>query len=398
LAEGAVFASGGQRYRVSYRGGDGNDVTLTAEGPTAVAPTLVGGPSTGKAIFYDAASGRYQQVGAARDFFGPGPTVRTALGDVNGDGIVDLIGGTGPGFPARVVVLDGATGAVLADFLPFGASFTDGLQISAGDLTGDNRAELAVSPDRTGRARVLIFNGSVLTGGTSNPAVQADFLGIADLAGVAESEFLGGARTAIGDVNGDGRNDLAVAAGFGGGPRVTIWNGTSFTSNPGRVPTANPIANLFVFESRQRGGAWISLGELTGDTKADLICGGGPLGGPRVRVVDSAVLFALPGGTLQAVNLDVEVDERGNAALVPYNFFGDNEANRGGIRVATTDVTGDGRADYLLLATGEQFASRVDVIQRTDLLADRGRNGVRPSVFQSFDPFGGILADGVFVG
>ena len=40
-----------------------------------------------------------------------------------------------------------------------------------------------------------------------------------------DANFRGGARAAVGDVNGDGTPDLLVAAGFGGGPRVAIYNG-----------------------------------------------------------------------------------------------------------------------------------------------------------------------------
>ena len=41
LAEGAVFAAGGQLYKISYVGGDGNDVTLTS-----VPLTINEGPQT----------------------------------------------------------------------------------------------------------------------------------------------------------------------------------------------------------------------------------------------------------------------------------------------------------------------------------------------------------------
>jgi hypothetical protein len=70
----------------------------------------------------------------------------------------------------------------------------------AGDLNGDNVADLVVSPDQGGGPRVRVFSGE------DNFAPLADFFGIAD------ANFRGGARVAVGDVNGDGVDDLIVAS------------------------------------------------------------------------------------------------------------------------------------------------------------------------------------------
>ena len=169
-------------------------------------------------------------------------SVRTALGDVNGDGIPDMIGGAGPG-GQRFVVYDGATNATLADFLPFEDSFAGGVYVSAGDINQDGRADVVVTPDRTGGPRVSVFNGADLAVG--NTVRVADFLGLADRAGVIDTAFRGGARTAIADVNGNGFQDVIVAAGFGGGPRVTIWDGGNLPPlgvAPSAVTTTTGIA------------------------------------------------------------------------------------------------------------------------------------------------------------
>src|SRR5206468_12542343 len=45
----------------------------------------------------------------------------------------------------------------------------------------------------------------------------------------------GGARAALGDVNEDGTPDLAVSAGFLGGPRTALFDGTTLLGTPARL-------------------------------------------------------------------------------------------------------------------------------------------------------------------
>src|SRR5207245_4846663 len=153
--------------------------------------------------------------------------VRTASADVNADGELDTILVTGPGTPIRVAVVSGADNStvLVAPFDPFGGSFTGGGFVAAADLDGDGRAEFIVTPDKGGGPRVTIF--SLNTDGTLS--VRANFFGIDDPA------FRGGCRAALGDVNGDGVPDMAVAAGFLGGPRIGLFNGKTLFTAPTRL-------------------------------------------------------------------------------------------------------------------------------------------------------------------
>jgi len=304
--------------------------------------------------------------------FGAVPTsVRTATADVNGDTIPDLVMVTGPGTPIRVAVLSGADNATLLvpPFDPFGGNFTGGGFVSAADLNGDGRDEFAVSPDEGGGPRVSIY--SLLANGTLLRRVN--FLGIDD------PNFRGGARTAFGDVDGDGAPDLAVAAGFLGGPRTSLYDGDTLLSSPTRL-----INDFFAFPGTDalnlRNGAFVALGDIDGDGFAELVFGGGPGGAPRV--------FILDGETVATAGVST-------AQFSPFaNFFvGGNATDRGGIRLAAKDTDGDNRAD-IVVGSGAESPAKARIYRGTSF------TGLgEPAVFQDILVFGGVaLAGGVYVG
>jgi len=320
-----------------------------------------------------------------------GVAVNSVLADVNGDGTPDLVSGQTAGGD-RVVVLDGRDetgGTVLASFSAFGG-FGGGVFVAGGDLTGDGRAEVVVSPVLGGLGpRVAVFSGASMVNGTSTPTKLADFNGIADAqTGAADNspgtiQFVG-ARVAVGDATGDWIADLAVAAGNNGGPRITIWDGKNVAAANGGTPAAPPLANAFVFEDSQRDGAFVTLGDVTGDGLADLIAGGGPNGGPRVRIGDMAAILA-------AKNFGKFDDALG---VVRSNFLVGDPNSRGGIRVAARDLDGDNLAD-LVTGSGARLPSQVQVFRGSRLASLT--SGVQTGD-QVFDPFGAVLADGVYVG
>src|SRR5205085_2766173 len=101
-----------------------------------------GGP--GDAGLFDAGGTPMADLQAFPGFAGG---VRAAAADFNGDGVADVVAGTGPGGPTAVRVLDGATHAELFSVAPFEAAFTGGVYVAAGDLTGDGVPDLVITPD-----------------------------------------------------------------------------------------------------------------------------------------------------------------------------------------------------------------------------------------------------------
>jgi hypothetical protein len=295
-------------------------------------------------------SRRFKVVAFEESFTGG---VRVAAADFTGDGVLDVVAGTGPGRVTRVRVLDGKDQRELFAVEPFESTFRGGVYVAAGDLTGDGVPDLVVTPDEGGGPRCRVFDGRGF-------GVIADFFGIDDV------KFRGGARPAIGDVNGDGVGDLVVAAGFRGGPRVAGFDGKSLAGTPIRL-----FGDFFAFEPKLRNGVFVAVGDLDGDGHSEVIAGGGPGGGPRVSAFDGAALLA-------------------NESRLRANFFAGDPANRGGVRIAVHDLDGDDRAD-LLAGAGATAGSRVTAYLGKSIAPD-----VTPPASADFDAFPG-LQGGVYV-
>jgi hypothetical protein len=85
--------------------------------------------------------------------------VRVAAADVTGDGKADIITGAGMGGGPHVRIFDSTTGQVYREFMAFASTFTGGVYVTAGDVDGDGKAEVAVSTGRYAGARVNIYSG-----------------------------------------------------------------------------------------------------------------------------------------------------------------------------------------------------------------------------------------------
>ena len=352
---------------------------VVAQAGAAAAPPparlSVGGAAGSGAVVYDPAGGTYPTTptAAVNPFAGLGVNVRTAVGDVNNDGFDDTVLVTGPGTAVRFAVVSGAdnTTLLVAPTAPFtgSESFTGGGFVSAGDLDGDGRAEVVVSPDQGGGPRVTIF--SLLPAGLTR---RANFIGI-----TGDDNFRGGARTAVGDVNGDGKNDVAVAAGFLGGPRVALFDGNSVLTTQTKL-----VNDFFAFPGTDavtlRNGAYVAIGDVNGDSFGDLIFGGGPGGAPRVFVLSGQLVSA---GNVQGAY---------NAPIANF-FVAGNTTDRGGVRVAAVDADGDAKID-VAVGSGANKAAGVRVYLGKDFTTPN-----EPASPQVLAVLGGVvLTDGVYVG
>lgn len=328
-------------------------------------PITVSGTTDGSFQVYSVANGGLTPTTSAISTYGDfSGQVRTAVADITGDGVPDIIVGAGPGGSGRICIYDGASGAKVCDFLAYPAEFTGGVFVAAADFEHDGRKDVVVSADQGGGPNVRVFS---IQG--SNPVLIASFWGIED------RTFYGGTRIACGDINGDGFDDLVVAAGFTGGPRIAIYDGrTILSGSPQRL-----VDDFYAFEPNLNNGSYVAVGDFDGDGFADVAFGAGPGGGPRVRVVSGRTL----------------IQQGGPAALnAPLaNFFAGDPNTSGGVRLTAADVDGDGRMD-LVAAAGQNTASQVWVYGGKSIVG-----GNAPSQIAGGVVYGGAaLTDGIYVG
>jgi hypothetical protein len=229
-----------------------------------------------------------------------------------------LVIGASVGSEPFVVVVDPNTNRDVFRFLAFESSFRGGVSVATGDVVGDETPDIVVAAASNGGPRVAIYDGE--TG-----EVVKDFF-------VYEPTFRGGVSVAIGDVNGDGANDIITGTGRGGGPRVTAID----------VETGNTLENFFAFEPGFRGGVNVGSDDVDGDGVDDIVVGAGVGGAPRVTVFEG--------------------DDTGNILM---NFFAYDSSFRDGVQVNAADINGDDLAD-ILIGSGTGGAPHVRVISGAD--------------------------------
>lgn len=93
---------------------------------------------------------------------------------------------------------------------------------------------------------------------------------------VFDPGFLGGVNVASGDVNDDGVNDVIVAPGFGGAGVVQVLDSV----------TGNVFRNITFFANTYRGGVVLEAGDTKALGYDQVIVAAGNTGGPRVMVLD----------------------------------------------------------------------------------------------------------------
>jgi hypothetical protein len=218
--------------------GDGVDEVVTAAGPG-------GGPHI---RVWDGATGTLLNEFFAYEAAFTGG-VNVAVGDVNNDGLLDIV--TGPDFGGGPLVrVFTRAGAPLGGFYAYDQSFRGGVTVAAGNVSGDGAAEIVTGAGRTGGSHVKVFSGFA-------GSVASQF--------IAFDGFFGGVNVAV--VN----SSVAVTPKAGGGPIVRVFSAGGLLQS-----------QFNTFPSDFRGGITVAGRDVDGDGVADVVVGPGTGGGPLV--------------------------------------------------------------------------------------------------------------------
>ncbi len=254
--------------------------------------------------------------------------VSVATGDINGDGVRDVVVGAGSGGSSHIKVFNGATlstatPTLLFSFFAYDPAFTGGVRVAAADINGDGLADIITGPGQGSGAQVKIFSGV-------NGAHLASF-------NPYEATFNGGINLGVGDVNRDGRVDIITGKATGNTGLVRVFNGQNLAK----------LREFVAFGPTFTGGITVAGGNFVGNNSADIVVGAGPSpAGSRVRVFDGA-----------------------NNARV-RDFFAYTQSFLGGVNVAAIDINGD-RIDEVVTGAGVGGGPHVKAFDvRTDTIVE----------------------------
>jgi len=181
--------------------------------------------------------------------------VTIAVGDVNNDGVFDIITGTANS-SSHVKVFDGRTNAVLRSFFAF-EGFTGGVNVAGGNIDGIAGDEVIASVRKNGAPHVKVFNNA-------NTVIRSFF--------AYTQGFQGGVNIDTGDFNADGIEDIITGTGTGGSPHVKVFNGTTLTE----------LDSFFAYDQGLTSGVNVSRIDVDGDNRPEVLTV--PQSGARAHV------------------------------------------------------------------------------------------------------------------
>ncbi|MCY2987822.1 MAG: FG-GAP-like repeat-containing protein, partial [Planctomycetota bacterium] len=261
--------------------------------------------------------------------------IRVATGDLNGDGIDEIVTAPGPSGSPEVRVFT-QQGIELTTFrtMAYDAAFRSGVQVAVADVDGDGKNDLITVPTR-GPIEVKVFLNQWPNPVPIQKTPHWDFLAFPSsiVAGgvVAAADMGHGAPGSFTNVL-DGKAEIVVGTGPGTAATVRVFD-VSGADPYTPVQTFAPFADIVVNGQSFIGGVSLSVARMDSDLIPDIVVGAGTIGQSRVGVWT----WATGSGTLSL---------RGQFAA----FSG--PSSPAPVRVAAMDMSGDGIAETIVAVQG----------------------------------------------
>jgi len=235
-----------------------------------------------------------------------------ASGNVLDRGEAEIIVGAGNGFGPQVRIFN-SQGELQTQFWAYASHLRSGVRVAVGDVNGDGINEIITSPGPGGSPHIRIFKGNG----------ELFFPGFFALDG----KFKGGVYVSGGDTDGDGVAEIVVSAGKGGGPHIMVY------SVEGRV-----LSNFMAYDQDFRGGIKTTLADIDGDGKDEIITGP-EVGAPHIQI------FQIRTNEIKRLS---------------PGFYAFNPSYRGGVSLAGVDVDGNGKKE-IVVSTGNEAQPLVKI-------------------------------------
>ncbi len=240
--------------------------------------------------------------------------VNIAACDFNQDGVDEIITGAGVGGGPHIRIFD-QSGEVKYEFFAFHPDFHGGIDIACGNLDQDQYQEIAVSQKSLGQAWIKVYKIK-----NNREYLISQFLAY-------NENFEGGAHVAIGDINGDEIGEILTGAGVGGGPHVLSFD-----------KAGNSMGiNFFPFPADYRGGVDVTVANVIGDKKEEIILAANKFATSRIKIY------------------------RDNNEIIS-DFIAYAEAYQGGVNISAGDYNHDGFSEIITVpnCNGSPFIRILD--------------------------------------
>ncbi len=330
LPEGGKFKIGQTPCTITYKGGTGNDVVISAYREVPVpsgnvvakpfdlaAGSIVASLGDGRIGIWSADKS-YQAIYPFPGYFGPlNVNTLNRAGGRNADTIVAAVAGKSS---PHVLMIDANTGKVASSIYAFAPTFYGGVTVAGGitKLGGSLTTVLLCGAGSGSEPAVSVFDAVT---GKSFGAFYA-----------FSRQYMGGVRLAMSEVNGNGQSYAVVGSTINSHVVVFDLNNYLYAVRSFYTFTNNEVPN----------GIYLSAGDLDGDGNSEIIVGAGTgTASPKVSIF-------------------------GNDGRLLKVFPAYGKEFSGGVRVAVSDSNQDGKLE-IVVASGVGAPGTINIFSYDNL-------------------------------